>query len=511
MGISTIIYISEISILALAIITGLIIFEVKHKKGFLKFLGIALGIFILVFGVTFALEKPEMELEHGQNEELFQLEVDSGEQIKMPETKYHFKDVTNKVRINGNIDYTKVGEYDINFEIDTLFGKYSKPAKIKIIDTKAPEIILEGEENFKQSYTKEYQEPGVKAIDKYEGDLSEKITTKKEEIDENNYKIIYTVEDSSGNKAENVRNITIVDDVAPVITLNGSATINLTPNAKYEEKGAKAQDEKDGDLTANIKIEGTVDTSKEGTYTITYKVSDKSGNEGVAKRTIVVKQYVAPVQAQSRGVASTIYLTFDDGPTTNITPQILNILASKGVKATFFVLNYNAAGEALIKREYNEGHTVAIHGYSHDYNQIYKSEEAYMNNIIQLQNKIKASTGYVPTITRFPGGSSNTVSKYNPGIMTRLCRLLPQRGFKYFDWNVSSGDAGGARNADEVYNNVVKGLSKSRANVVLMHDFSSNQKGVDALARIIDYGLANGYTFSRITENTPMVTHTPNN
>ena len=95
--------------------------------------------------------------------------------------------------------------------------------------------------------------------------------------------------------------------------------------------------------------------------------------------------------------------------------------------------------------------------------------------------------------------------------MTRLCRLLPQRGFKYFDWNISSGDAGGAKNSNDIYNNVVKGLSKSRANIVLMHDFSANQKGVDALARIIDYGLANGYTFSRITENTPMVTHTPNN
>ena len=508
MGISTIIYISELAILAVAIIAGLIIFEVKHKKGYLKFLGIALGIFILAFGITFALEKPEIEL---SKEENIELEVGTGNQIQLPKTKYHFKDVTEKVRVNGNVDYSKVGEYDITFEVDTLFGKYSKPAKIKIVDKRAPEITLEGEENFNQSYAKEYQEPGFKAIDEYEGELTQKVTTNKEEIDETHYKITYTIEDSSGNKAEKVRNVTIIDDIAPVITLNGEATMQLTPNAKYEEKGAKAQDEKDGDLTANIKTEGTVDTAKEGTYTITYKVSDNSGNEATAKRTIIVKQNVTPVQAQSGGVAGTIYLTFDDGPTTNITPQILNILASKGVKATFFVLNYNAAGEALIKREYNEGHTVAIHGYSHDYNQIYKSEEAYMNNITQLQDKIKASTGYAPTITRFPGGSSNTVSKYNPGIMTRLCKLLPQRGFKYFDWNVSSGDAGGAKNADDVYNNVVKGLSKARSNVVLMHDFSSNQKGVDALERIIDYGLANGYTFSRITENTPMVTHTPNN
>ena len=508
MGISLIIYITELIILAVVIIVGLIFLKIKHKKGFLKFQGIVLGIFILIFGVTFVFEKPEIEL---PKEETIQVEVGANNKIQLPKTKYHFNDVTQKVRINGNIDYSKIGEYDITLELDTLFGKYSQSAKVKVVDITAPEITLEGEEYFNQSYAKEYQEPGFKASDEYDGELTEKVICKKENIDETHYKIIYSVEDSSGNKTEKIRNVTIIDDVAPIIDLNGEATMQLTPNSNYEEKGAKAQDEKDGDLTENIKTEGTVDTSKEGTYTITYKVSDKSGNEAVAKRTVLVKQYIAPDQSQNGGTAGTIYLTFDDGPTTNITPQILDILASKGVKATFFILNYNSAGEALVQREYNEGHSVAIHGYSHDYKQIYQSEQAYMNNLIQLQDKIKASTGYTATITRFPGGSSNTVSRFNPGIMTRLCKLIQERGFRYFDWNVDSNDAGGARNSDEVYNNVIKSLSKSRANVVLMHDFSSNQKGADALARIIDYGIANGYTFSRITESTPMVTHTPNN
>ncbi len=505
MGVSTIIYASELAILAVAIIVGLIIFEVKHKKGFLKFLGVTLGIFILAFCITFTFEKPEMEL----LEESIQLEVGTNEQIQIPKTKYHFQDVTKKVQINGNIDYSKVGEYKINFEVDTLLGKYSKPAQIKVVDTKVPEITLEGEEDYKQSYAKEYKDPGFKAIDEYDGELTEKVTTKKEEIDETHYKITYIVEDSSGNKTERTRNISIIDDVAPVITLNGDAFIQLTTNSKYEEKGAKAQDEKDGDLTKKIKTEGTVDTSKEGSYTITYKVSDNSGNEALSHRTIIVKQSAEPVQNEKN--EGTIYLTFDDGPSTNITPKILDILASKNIKATFFILNYNSAGEELVKREHNEGHTVAIHGYSHDYKQIYKSEQAYMNNLIQLQDRIRESTGYTATITRFPGGSSNTISRFNPGIMTRLCKLVKERGFRYFDWNVDCNDAGGAKNSDEVYNNVIKSLSKSRANVVLMHDFSSNSKVIDALPRIIEYGLANGYTFSRITENTPMVTHTPNN
>ena len=134
-----------------------------------------------------------------------------------------------------------------------------------------------------------------------------------------------------------------------------------------------------------------------------------------------------------------------------------------------------------------------------------------MENITKLQRKILATTGYNSTITRFPGGSSNTVSKFNPGIMTRLCKLVVDSGYRYFDWNVSSGDAGGAKNADQLYNNVIKGLSKSKQNVVLMHDFSSNSKLIEALPRIINYGIENGYTFSRITENTPMVTHSTNN
>lgn len=207
----------------------------------------------------------------------------------------------------------------------------------------------------------------------------------------------------------------------------------------------------------------------------------------------------------------TIYLTFDDGPSSSTTPKILDILKKKNIKATFFILNYNKTGEELVKREVNEGHTVAIHGYSHNYKEIYKSEDIYMQNISKLQDKILESTGYNATITRFPGGSSNTVSKYNPGIMSRLTQKVVANGYRYFDWNISSEDAGTAKNSNDVYNNVVNNLKKSRANVVLMHDFGGNTKMLDVLEQIIDYGLQNGYTFSKITENTKMVTHTVNN
>lgn len=505
-------YISEAAAAIIAWILGVIIYKASKRKGLLKYFGITSAVFVILFGFTFILEKPQMRIGQVQN-----IEVGTDAKIIKPVTTYHFKNVTDKVQVEGNVDYSKIGAYDITFTLNTLLGKYEKKEKVRVVDIVAPEIRLEGEEEYNQSYAKEYEEPGFKAIDNYDGDISDKVTISKEEMSETRYNLKYQVQDTSGNKAEKIRKVTIVDDVPPVIALNGSASMTVYLNANYEEKGAKAEDEKDGDLTNKIKIEGKVDTSKIGKYTITYKVSDNSGNEATKTRTVTVAEkkviVASTVKAQdgSNGPKGVIYLTFDDGPSSKITPQILDVLKEKGVKATFFILNYNSTGEAIVKREIAEGHTVGIHGYSHEYKEIYKSEEAYMENITKLQSKIKASTGYNATITRFPGGSSNKVSRFNPGIMTRLSKLVVERGYKYFDWNVSSGDAGGAKSADDVYNNVIKGLSKSKQNVVLMHDTNAKSMTLQALPRIIDYGLANGYRFERITESTPMVTHKPNN
>lgn len=535
MEISNIIYLSEIGVAVLASIIGCIILAIKKKKGFFKVIGVSLVVLLGVLAATFAFERPSIK-----TDKISDIEVNSDAKLEAPSVYYHFKNYTGEVRVKENIDYSKVGEYDVEYVVDTLFGTYTKKGKVKVVDTKAPVIALIGGEDFKQSYKTEFSEPGYNASDEYDGDLTENIKISKEMLNASDFKLIYEVQDSSENQTIAVRTVTIVDDVPPTITINGNSTVNLLLGAKYEESGAKAEDEKDGDLTEKIETLGSVDTSKEGTYTITYKISDSKGNEATAQRKVVVKKQETvnqtqnnsgtktnnsnagsttkttntTIQAQngSNGKKGVIYLTFDDGPSSNITPKILDILKQKNVKATFFIINYNSAGENIVKREFNEGHTVAIHGYSHDYATIYKSEEAYMQNLKKLQDKIKATTGYTATITRFPGGSSNTISKrYNQGIMTRLCKLVQEQGYKYFDWNVSSGDAGGAKNADQLYNNVISGLSKSKANVVLMHDFSSNSKVLDALPRIIDYGLANGYTFERITESTPMVTHRPNN
>ena len=503
-----IVYAVELICIALIWIIGTIIFLTKHKKGVAKFLGISFAVFLIVFIVSFIFERPQMDLKEIEN-----IEVKTQVNIKKPKTHYHFQDVTDKVKINNNIDLNTIGEYKIEFVLDTFLGKYSVEDTVKVEDTTPPEIKLEGEEEYKLSYSKEYQEPGYSAIDAYEGEIKDKIEIIKEEINENEYNIKYIVQDLSGNKTEKTRHVIIIDDVPPKITLNGSSHIYIKQNEKYNESGAKAIDEKDGDLTEKIEIIGEVNSSKIGEYNITYKVSDTKGNEAIATRRVTVSSAETIIaQNGENGEKGVIYLTFDDGPTTSSTPRILDILKEKNVKATFFILNYDQEGERLVKREYAEGHTVAIHGYSHKYDQIYQSVDTYMNNLTKLQYKIQQSIGYKATITRFPGGSSNTVSrKYCQGIMTTLSKEVVNRGFTYFDWNVNSGDADTAKTSDAVYNNVVKGLSKSRANVVLMHDFSNNTKTINALANIIDYGYANGYVFKPITKDTQMVTHKPNN
>lgn len=206
----------------------------------------------------------------------------------------------------------------------------------------------------------------------------------------------------------------------------------------------------------------------------------------------------------------TIYLTFDDGPSAEITPYILDILAAKGVNATFFIVGYKpgTVKEELVKRIVDEGHSLGLHGESHDYSKIYTSIENLEANFLTLQSKILESTGIRPTIIRFPGGSSNTVSKnYCTGIMTKASTYLTEQGFVYFDWNVDSRDAGVAKTADEVYENVISGLKPGRRNIVLMHDSASKMHTLEALESIIDYGLENGYEFKVITAETEPMTH----
>ena len=207
----------------------------------------------------------------------------------------------------------------------------------------------------------------------------------------------------------------------------------------------------------------------------------------------------------------TIYLTFDDGPS-YLTNEILDILKEENVPATFFVTSHQIDKyQNIIKREYTENHTVAIHTATHNYSYIYSSEQNYFNDLNEIRNKVFNIIGEKPRIIRLPGGSSNTISKkYSPGIMTRITEILTHNDFYYYDWNIDSMDASGHIDENQIYNNVITHL-KSGTNIILMHDSPTKMTTVGALRDIIKYGKDNGYTFAKITKKTPQIHHHINN
>ena len=204
-----------------------------------------------------------------------------------------------------------------------------------------------------------------------------------------------------------------------------------------------------------------------------------------------------------------VYLTFDDGPS-RYTSRVLDILDKYGVKATFFVTNQFPAYQYMIGETYRRGHTIALHTYTHNYATVYASEDAYYHDLSMINDICVRQTGVAPNIVRFPGGTSNTVSKrYCKGIMSTLANSISYHGYYYCDWNVSSGDAGGAKTRAAVANNVISGIKRHSVSVVLQHDITSHS--VEAVDDIIFWGLSNGYTFLPMSETTPMVHFAPQN
>ena len=304
--------------------------------------------------------------------------------------------------------------------------------------------------------------------------------------------------------------VEVRDKKAPEITLNGDAEMTVEAGSEFSDPGYTATDNCDGDITDSVKVSGDkVDKDKAGKYTVTYEVSDSSGNKATATRVVSVYDPAATADTVNPS-NKIIYLTFDDGPG-KYTQGLLDVLDKYNVKATFFVTNTHPDYQNMIAEEAKRGHTVAIHSASHKYNQIYTSEQAFFDDLEQMNSIIKAQTGNDASIIRFPGGSSNTVSKdYCPGIMTQLVNDVTARGLLYCDWNVSSGDANSKPiSTEQVVQNVISGVQSHNVSVVLQHDIKDFS--VNAVEQIIQWGQANGYTFLPLTTSSPMSHHRVNN
>lgn len=194
------------------------------------------------------------------------------------------------------------------------------------------------------------------------------------------------------------------------------------------------------------------------------------------------------------------YLTFDDGPTNDVTPQVLDVLKKYNVKATFFCLGKMLdANSEIAKREYDEGHLVANHTYYHNYGDLYASADSFMKEVNMTQDKIKEITGEEPfKLMRFPGGSHNAGSY--AAVKQEYKKVLKEKGFYYADWNCLNGDAEAtSRSTDELINSVKKTALEDNL-IVLMHDASTKSTTPQALGPIIEYLKSKGYEFRRLDE-----------
>lgn len=393
---------------------------------------------------------------------------------------------------------------------DSSGNKTTVEREIIYKDVIAPILELTGGEEMSFNIGSDFEEPGYTATDDVDGNISDVVRVEGT-VDghkEGTYTLTYSVEDSSGNKTILERKVTVKDTKAPVIKLKGESSYYLLVGDNFKDPGFTATDNIDGDLTDQVKVEGKVNTKKTGQHTLTYKVTDSSGNTTTLVRSIFVYKKQTDIDNAVNG-DKVVYLTFDDGPS-KYTERVLDILDKYGVKATFFVTNQFPSYKHMIGEAYDRGHTIALHTYKHDYAQVYKSVDAYYSDLQKIQDLVIEQTGSPASIIRFPGGTSNTISRhYSSGIMTKLAKSVEKKGYQYCDWNVDSGDAGGTKTSSGVANNVINGMKKNKTSIVLQHDISSYS--VEAVDKIISWGLANGYTFLPMSSNSPVYHFKPNN
>lgn len=191
-----------------------------------------------------------------------------------------------------------------------------------------------------------------------------------------------------------------------------------------------------------------------------------------------------------------VFLTFDDGPTKQVTPYILNLLKSENIKANFFVIGTKVEqNPELVKREYEEGHFIGNHGYSHQYSKIYSSVDSVLEEYNKNNNLIRKAIGnekYNSFIFRFPGGLVG--GPYND-LKHEALQKLNENGIGNVDWNALTNDADGAKTKDAIMENFYKTVKDKTSVVLLMHDAADKILTYETLPEIIKYFKENGYQF----------------
>lgn len=392
------------------------------------------------------------------------------------------------VKISGDINTNKIGNYEITYQLKN----YKKTCKVSVKDTKAPDLKLKAyKADMKEDIKPESFVESIKDDSKVSLSFKKKPTKDKEQT------ITIIAKDEHGNKAMKETTLTLVKDIEkPIIhTDTISVYVGSKPNYKSYIEVTDNLDSK-----PKIKIDSSkVKTKKTGTYKLLVTATDRSGNKAKAKINVTVEE-----------PSKVVYMTFDDGPSEN-TDKILKILKKYDAKATFFVTGNNQKYNSSIKKAADQGNTIALHTYTHDYANVYSSTTAYFEDLQKVSDMVKQITGKAPKYIRFPGGSSNTISaQYSQGIMTTLDSMVHEKGYEYFDWNCSSGDA--ASNTVPTQDIVRNATSCDYEQImILFHDSIPKTTTVEALPEIIKNYKERGYVFKGICDDTPIFHHGVNN
>jgi peptidoglycan-N-acetylglucosamine deacetylase len=193
-----------------------------------------------------------------------------------------------------------------------------------------------------------------------------------------------------------------------------------------------------------------------------------------------------------------VYLTFDDGPIPGVTEEILNILKEQNVKATFFVVGKEIPDrEYILKRIYQEGHTIGLHTYNHKFKKVYRSDNIFVEEMLAVRKKVNEVLNINPTAIRFPGGSSGRMTQ-------ELLDKLHSNNMRVYDWTIDLHDGNSAAvNAAHIIKNGAKFNPKHTRHIILGHCNSNNKNTVKALPSIIQYYKDLGFEFAAIKDDTP--------
>lgn len=284
-------------------------------------------------------------------------------------------------------------------------------------------------------------------------------------------------------KYRNIRNIIIAICILVLVIIFGLVIKELNKKSKYQKVYTSYENQ----------IKQLQSGQQEGEE---HKTQEQKEAEKKAKLPQLTQEGKSNLENIYHSDTKRVFLTFDDGPSETVTPVVLDTLKKENIKATFFLLGSRVElNPELVKREYNEGHYLASHGYSHVYSQIYASPQSVIDEYNRSVTAIRNAIGeqqYNPHLFRFPGGYWG--GKYAE-VKKQAKQLLDENDILHIDWNALTSDAAGAKTTEQFISELEKTVPKHNSVVVLMHDAGNKQATANALPTIIKYFRDKGFEF----------------